>query len=548
MPTDLIQDRKRSHHGLSDPTSDRLLNEIRENDMSLLLHRRALLGAGLASVFTLTLRSTPSIAAEDRVVALGSGRVRGTYAAGVASFKRIPYAANPFTAETRFQAPQPVAPWVGLRDATAFGPPPPQPSRDPQSTLFGGPDDLTLNVWTPDPGAKALPVMVWIPGGAFVRVDASEAAYDGTRFAADGIVVVTVNYRVGVDGFMAIEGAPANRGLLDQIAALEWVRDNIAAFGGDAGNVTLFGQSAGAESIAVLLASQKAAGLFKRAILQSPPMQAMDADDATRLADVFAEKLGVEPTVAGLGSVPFDDLIAAIPDLSAELKDRDEWGRLSLGGTAFLPVIDGNVVDASPIEMLARAGDAGVPVIVGSTDEEARIYMVPGGAIDRVSSEDIDAFIDELNLPADTLPIYRAQMPDGTIGDRLTALQSDYTFRMPALRIAELRSGNRQTWHYNFSWRSPAYGGRLGAAHFVDVPFSFDTLSSDQAKTFVGDNPPLSLADAMHGAWAAFAKTGDPGWPTYDLATRRTMRFDEKSRLVDDPEKAVRPLWTDVAF
>ncbi|RFC63409.1 carboxylesterase/lipase family protein [Fulvimarina endophytica] len=516
--------------------------------MSYPLTRRAVLGAGLASVLAMTLRSTPSIAAGEPVVSLRSGDVRGARRGGVASFKRIPYAADPFMAETRFQAPQPVAPWTGLRDATAFGPPPPQPSRNPQSALFGGADDLTLNVWTPDPGAEGLPVMVWIPGGAFVRVDAGEAAYDGTRFAADGIVVVTVNYRVGVDGFMAIEGAPANRGLLDQIAALEWVRDNIAAFGGDATNVTLFGQSAGAESIAVLLASPKAEGLFKRAILQSPPMQAMTADDATRLADIFARGLGAEPTVAGLGGVAFENLIAAIPDLSAELKDRAEWGKLSLGGTAFLPVIDGDVVDASPIDMLSRAQEAGVPVIVGSTDEEARIYMVPGGAIDRVSPEDIDAFVDELNLSAETLDIYRARMPDATTGDLLTALQSDYTFRMPALRIAELRSGNRQTWHYNFSWRSPAYGGRLGAAHFVDVPFSFDNLSSDQAKTFVGENPPHSLAEAMHGAWVAFAKTGDPGWPTYDLATRKTMRFDTVSKTVNDPEESVRGLWTDVAF
>lgn len=184
--------------------------------MSFLLSRRAAFGAGMASVLALTLRVAPAMAAGGQpVVTLRSGRVRGTSAAGVASFRRIPYAANPFTAATRFQAPKPVAPWDGIRDASAFGPPPPQPSRDRTPVLFGGADDLTLNVWTPDPAAKGLPVMVWIPGGAFVRGDASESAYDGSRFAAAGIVVVTVNYRVGVDGFMAIDGAPANRGLLD---------------------------------------------------------------------------------------------------------------------------------------------------------------------------------------------------------------------------------------------------------------------------------------------------------------------------------------------
>ncbi len=385
--------------------------------MFLFLSRRAVVSANMASVITLTLRPTPSLAADGQaVVTLQSGGLRGTRAGGVASFKRVPYAANPFTAASRFQAPKPVAPWEGIRDATAFGPPPLQPGRDPQSVLFGGPDDLTLNIWTPDPSAKGLPVMVWIPGGAFVRADASEPTYDGTRFAADGIVVVTVNYRVGVEGFMAIEGAPPNRGLLDQIAALRWVCDNIAAFGGDAANVTLFGQSAGAESAAILLASPKAEGLFKRVILQSPPMQAMNRSDATRLTAVFAKGLGVAPTVGGLAGVPLDRLIDAGTKLATAIKDRDTWGKLSLGGTAFLPLLDGDVLGASPIDMLARGPKPGVPVIVGSTDEESRIYMVPGGAIDHISQQAIDQFIGDLKLPADTLDIYKTNPANDTIG------------------------------------------------------------------------------------------------------------------------------------
>lgn len=517
--------------------------------MSFLLSRRAVFGAGMASVLALTLRPATSMAAVGQpVVTLRSGRIRGTSTDGVSSFKRIPYAANPFLAATRFQAPRPVVPWDGIRDASAFGPPPPQPSRDPKPVLFGGLDDLTLNIWTPNPNAKKLPVMVWIPGGAFVRADAGEPVYDGTRFAKDGIVVVTVNYRVGVDGFMAIEGAPANRGLLDQIAALNWVRDNIAAFGGDAANVTLFGQSAGAESVAILLASPKTEGLFSRAILQSPPMQSMTGDDAARLADVFAKGLGVAPTVAGLVGVPFDTLIAAGPGLEEELKDRAKWGRLSLGGTAFLPVIDGDVLSASPIDMLALGPKPDCPVIVGSTDEEARIYMVPGGALDHITQEVVDQFVADLNLPTNSIDVYRAASSNPSPGEVYTALQSDYTFRMAALRIAELRSGNRKTWHYNFSWKSPGFGGRLGAAHFVDVPFSFYALTSGQAKAFIGDAPPLSLAEAMHSAWVSFAKTGDPGWPVYDLTTRETRRFDATSSLVADPEKATRTLWKDVVL
>jgi len=503
----------------------------------------------MASMLAMTLYSTPSMAAGHQpVVALRSGRLRGIRSNGVAAFKRIPYAANPFNPETRFQAPQPVAPWQGIRDASAFGPPPPQPSRDPKAVLFGGADDLTLNIWTPDPHAKGLPVMVWIPGGAFVRADAGEAAYDGTRFATNGIVVVTVNYRVGVDGFMAIDGAPANRGLLDQIAALQWVRDNISAFGGNPENVTLFGQSAGAESVAILLASPRTEGLFKRAILQSPPMQAMQATDAQRLAAVLAKGLGVAPTVAGLSTVPMDKLIGAGLALESVLKDRKVWGRLALGGTAFLPVIDGDVLDTSPVDMLARSPKPNVPVIVGSNDEEARIYMVPSGAIHSITPTDVDLFISDLNLPAQTLEIYKGVSRAPSPGEVYTALQSDFTFRMPALRIAEMRGGSRMAWHYNFSWKSPSFGGQLGAAHFVDVPFVFDALRSDQAKTFLGDNPPSALADAMHSAWVAFAKTGDPGWPVYDTATRITKRFDTTSSIVADPEKETRTVWEKVSF
>ncbi len=517
--------------------------------MPFLPSRRTVFKAGIASVLAMTLHSAPSMAAAKQpVVTLRSGRLRGVRSNGVAVFKRIPYAANPFKPETRFRAPQPVAPWQGVRDASAFGPPPPQPSRDPKAGLFGGADDLTLNIWTPDPHAKDLPVMVWIPGGAFIRADASEAAYDGSRFAADGIVLVTVNYRVGVDGFMAIDGAPANRGLLDQIAALQWVRDNIAAFGGNPENVTLFGQSAGAESVAILLASPRTEGLFKRAILQSPPMQSMQPADAQRLTAAFAKGLGVEPTVAGLAAVPLDKLIDASVALVGVLKDRAVWGRLSLGGTAFLPVIDGDLLDASPIDMLARGPKPNVPVIVGSTDEEARIYMVPGGAIRRITPTDVDLFIGDLNLPAQTLDVYKSVARDQSPGEVYTALQSDYTFRMPTLRIAEMRGGNRMAWHYNFSWRSPGFGGELGAAHFVDVPFAFDALGSAQARTFIGDNPPSSLAEAMHSAWVEFAKTGDPGWPAYDLAERTARRFDASSSIAIDPEKATRLLWKDVAL
>ena len=480
------------------------------------------------------------------VVSVQNGQLRGARLNGVVSFKGVPYAANPFTARTRFKAPRAVTAWDGVRDAMEFRRPPPQPGRDTLPTLLGGFDDLTLNIWTPDTAATGLPVMVWIPGGAFIRADASEAVYDGTGFAADGVVCVTVNYRVGVDGFMAIEGAPDNRGILDQIAALEWVRDNIAAFGGDPVNVTLFGQSAGAESVGILLASPRTEGLFGRAILQSPPMQSVTAQEATRLAKTLAGMLRIRPTIADLSNVSLEALTSAAVGLNMAIKDRTTWGRLSLGGTAFLPVVDGVVLDASPLAMLARDPKPGVPVIVGSTDQEARLYLIPDGEIDRITTAVVDQFVADLKLPADTIELYRQNPANSTIGDVYSAMQSDYTFRVPALRIAEDRSRTGAAWHYNFAWKSPAFGGRLGAAHFVDVPFAFKMLASDQARTFVGDDPPATLADGMHMAWVAFAKTGGPGWPAYNCSERVTMRFDSQSDILMDPERSTRLIWQDI--
>ncbi|MFL1874339.1 carboxylesterase/lipase family protein [Hansschlegelia beijingensis] len=378
----------------------------------------------------------PTLAAENGpVVGLPTGQLRGSLLNGIVSFKGVPYAANPFTTRARFRAPQPVTAWTGVRDATDFGRPPPQPGRDTPPTLFGGADDLTLNIWTPDPEADGLPVMVWLPGGAFIRADAGEAAYDGARFAAGGVVLVTVNYRVGVDGFMAIEGAPPNRGILDQIAALEWVRDNIAAFGGDPANVTLFGQSAGAESVGILLALPRTEGLFRRAILQSPPMQAVTTQEATRLATALAGMLGLRPTIADLSGVSLEALTDAAVGLNSTIKDRATWGRLSLGGTAFLPIVDGALLDASPLAMLERSPKPDVPVMVGSADQEARLYTVPNGDIDKVTQAHVDQLVGDLKLPAEAVDLYGRNPANRTPGDVYSALQSDYTFRMPALRI-----------------------------------------------------------------------------------------------------------------
>ncbi len=481
------------------------------------------------------------------------GEIKGAIKDKVVAFYGIPYAHNPFTPSLRFKAPQPYENWQGVLDATHVGAPVPQPGRGQTVELVGTTEDLTINIWAPVDALNSdqiLPVMVWLPGGAFIREDAGEQVYEGTSFAKSNTIVVTVNYRVGVDGFMHLDGAPDNRGILDQIEALKWVQENIADFGGNPKRVTLFGQSAGAESVAILLGTDKARGLFQQAIMQSPPMQYLTAEQADRVTKALAKDLNTHPTKEGMSKVPFKQLVSSIIKTSnAMQQNRDEWGMMSWGGTVFLPVVDGVIIKKSPMKDLAENTDSSIPVIVGSTDQEARLYLVPGNTIDRVKNEEKNLFLNDLSLSGDPLTTYNPTKNKESIGDVYADIKSDYSFRMPALHIAEnlVKNGNK-VWHYNFSWSSPAYGGKLGAAHFVDVAFSFNTLNSAQARSFVGTHPPQELADYMHSSWSQFAHYGSAPWDIYNLTDRATMRFDTHSEQVNDPEKQVRLLWSDFSF
>ena len=198
---------------------------------------------------------------------------------------------------------------------------------------------------------------------------------------------------------------------------------------------------------------------------------------------------------------------------------------------------------------LIKYADASIPVIVGSTDQEARLYSVPEGAIDKITSTQRSQLLNDLSLNGKPLKVYAPTNSDKSVGDSFADIQSDYTFRMPAVHIAEhlIKNGNK-VWHYNFSWLSPAFNGQLGAAHFVDVPFTFNALGSEQAKNFVGDEPPQKLANTIHQNWIEFAHTGQVSWDNYKLTNRTTMRFDVDSEAVDDPEHDVRMLWTDYSF
>ena len=484
------------------------------------------------------------------VVGTRHGQVQGATVDGVSRFLGIPFAAPP-VGELRFQAPAPPAPWDGLRPAVALGPTPPAPGYRPPfdqilyQPALPGENWLTVNVWTPEPGGSGLPVMVWFQGGAFVNGNSAIPMYDGTPFARDGVVLVTFNYRLGVEGFAAIEGAPANRGLLDQVAALQWVQDNIAGFGGAPGSVTVFGESAGAMSITTLMASPRARGLFARAITQSGATQAAaDPDDAAKVSAELGAVLGCAPSVAALSQVDPGALVLAQRQVSEAMTaapDPERFGASVVASSmAFIPVIDGELLPQHPLDAFRDGAAHDVPLLTGTTMEEFRFFLVPPGLSAAMSQEGLEAFADARGVPRDTLELYRRNRPTASAGDVLAAVMTDRFFRMPMLEAVAARAA-APSWVYEFAWRSDHLD--LGAAHATEIPFVFDALGAQGASGLVRTHPPQGLADEMHARWVRFASTGDPGWPAYD--DRRTVLVLDGGggRTTTDPRGDERAVW-----
>lgn len=500
------------------------------------------------------------IAIAHDIVKIKSGELRGSIAGGVTSFKGIPYAAPPFGAN-HLRPPQPAKSWSGTRDALSFGPKSPQiPYPKPFDAFIPeltspGEDCLNLNIWTPEPGTARLPVVVWIPGGMY-EFHATGACpwYDGSHFARDGVVCVTINYRVGAEGFLYLSDGIANCGLLDQIAALEWVQENIAAFGGDPGNVTAFGESAGALSVGTLLAMPRAKGLFRRAILQSGASHHVSTvSSAENIGRCLAEKLGVAATREAIAAESAESLLAAQTALRDDLishPDPGRWGAdVVTSMLPWMPVVDGEVLPARPIDRIAAGAAAHIDVIVGTNVDEHRLFLASTGAIGHVSEEMVAGFVALYGLPVQqALAAYEAMHPDASPGDLLAAVQTDWYWRIPAIRLADEHAGNAKTgctYMYEFAWRTPQFNGQVGACHALDIPFVFDTLGN-ATEFLLGNDAPQQLADAMHAAWVGFATGGNCGWPQYDLNRRATMRFNTTSKIVDDPRSAERKLWQGV--
>ena len=420
-----------------------------------------------------------------------------------------------------------------------------------------------MNVWTPDPGGSGLPVLFWIHGGAFYGASGIDDVYNGSAFARDGVVCVTINYRLGVQGFchfadhFAELGESGNLGILDQIAALEWVQHNIAAFGGDPSQVTIAGESAGGMSVATLLAAPRARGLFRRAIPQSGAgHNGISAATATMIAGHLLDQLAVKPG-------DLDDLLTRTPQqvLDAQIKlsdeltatrDAERFGEAAASAMAFQPTFGTDVLPRRPIDAIAAGSAAGVDVLVGTTLEEALVFVVD--LREMFNEPLVEATLDLVMASAgrngkDVLDVYRRNRPAVQPHELAAAIETDRLFRVPAIRLADAQVAHHpNTRMYQFAWRSTAMDATLGACHFIEVPFVFDQLDNDQARGIAGESP-QALADTVHAAWVAFTKTGDPqhaglpAWPTWNSERRPTMRFDTTSTLVDDPAADERLLW-----
>lgn len=501
----------------------------------------------------------------EPIVKTRSGAVRGRYEQGVATFKGIPFAAPP-VGQWRFAAPVPPQPWDGVREASAFSPTPPQADLSSQRMpgldlrpIVGeswrkGEDYLTLNVWTPDAGTQGTPVMVFIYGGAFVSGGSSTPLYDRTRFARDGVVLVSFNYRLGVEGFLPLNGGETNVGLRDQIAALTWVQDNIAAFGGDPNNMTIFGESAGALSVDTLLAVPSATGLFRRAISQSGGQHTMSIEQVARVAARLGEILGINPTRESFASLSSEQLVVTQSQLlpgSLDLTTAQDAAPTG-GLTLFLPVRDGDLISAQPVDAVRRGASAAVDLLIGTNSQEMNLYYVPTGFLQLIDNDEkVCASIRGRHPePEKLVATYRASRPDATSGELFSAIMTDWMFYLPSMRLAEAHAPHAGgTYLYEFAWPSPTFGGKLGACHGLELGFVFDTLDTPGLtgpEGLVGENPPVELASRVHRTWITFATTGDPGWTPYNARQRSLMRINTTWEILTDPRSAERQAWDGV--
>lgn len=521
--------------------------------------------------------TSPGVSAEAQaspVVSTAYGQVRGVTSGGVHAFKGVPYGASTAGAN-RFLPPRKPEAWTGVREAAVYAGRSPQAAAGPQrpelATVWGpvdtlpvGEDCLTLHVWTPGLDTSKRPVMVWLHGGAFSYGSANSPRYDSTKLARrNDVVVVAVNHRLNIFGHLDLSGLgderfaeSGNAGVLDLVAALEWVRDHAARFGGDPGNVTIFGQSGGGGKVSALLAMPAAKGLFHKAIIQSgASVRFAERERTQRLADAVLKHLALGPNqLDALQALPLQRLQEAIAPAQTALP-RTRYALLDRYN--FGPTIDGRVLPAQPFDPAATALSDDIPLMIGGTKDESAIFLAPDDAVwNRSLSEDelrqrvaavAGASADEL------LALYKRHDPAAGPADLLITMLTASNFSVRSALLAERKAarGKAPVWMYSFDWETPAFGGRLKAPHSVEVPFVFDTLAViGEAHRKPGAQ---DLADRLSATWATFARTGNPAnasipaWPGYSAEKRTTMIFNDDCRVVADGEGAPGPIWRKVA-
>ncbi len=478
-------------------------------------------------------------------VALAQGLCAGVYEGDLSVYRGIPYAEPPFGAR-RFMPPEAAKPWQGVLDASSFGPVAPQASStltDPP-TWVGGENCLTVNIWHPSATAEKRPVMVWLHGGGFANGSGGAAMYDGGALARKGdVVTVTVNHRLNVFGYLHLGDVfgpdyaqSGIAGMLDIVQVLEWVRDNIEAFGGDASNVTIFGESGGGWKVSLLMAMPGAKGLFHKAIVQSGPgLRGATKADAGKIAQAYLDVLGVKDA-AGLTALDTETLSRA----SVKVGDRMR---------GFTPVVDGVALPRDPFVPDAPAISADVPVLIGTNKDESTLFMIGDPKFGELTEEDLakrakaaagekaEALVAEL----------RKVHPDYSPTYLTAAVQTATGMWLGSITIAERKAAQKAApaYVYMLTWETPVSRGRLKSPHALEIPLVFDNV--EKARNFVGrGDEPQAVADQMSSAWLAFARSGDPNteglpaWAPYDTTTRATMLFNVESRVENDLNAGVR--------
>jgi para-nitrobenzyl esterase len=538
--------------------------------------RRFIAQAGCAGAALVALpRRLSAAVPADPVVETTSGKIKGFTVDGVAGFKGVPYGASTAGAN-RFMPPQKPEPWAGVRDAVDWAGHSPQAffgARRAEVTALAPPPDpvpvsedcLTLNVWTPGLDSAKRPVMVWYHGGAFSYGSANTPRTDGVNLARRGdVVVVTVNHRLNIFGFLDLAGIGGDRfahsgnaGVLDLVATLEWVRDNIAKFGGDPGNVTIFGQSGGGGKVSALLAMPAAKGLFHRAIVMSGAgIRMADHERSTQLAEAVLGVLGLTPKqLDKLQTVPIKDMIAAIEPAQAKLAPTPH--RL-LDRYGFGPVVEGHDLPHHPFDPQATDLSDDVPVMVGGTKDENALFLAPEDAVwnRTLSADELKERVAKV-AGGDTdavLGLYRGMHPQMNPAELLIEITTDSGFWVRSVILAQRKAakGKAPVFMYSFNWQTPVLDGRLMSPHAIDVPFVFETTD---VGGITGHSPQAGAIAAVESAtWAAFARAGVPDnkaiphWPAYDTGARATMMIDAEWKVENDPAREARLMWEQIAL